>query len=200
MNLSIKGGKIIKKTLFGEKEIPANDISKVEVGKSGTTITLKNGKTISSKTRLAMLFEDAKYFLENNIAYDDKYEDERTYSDSEIKHMLDEVLLRAKAIATPKIKERLDNSYDIDISIVGEPYYSMMVFKLVKDGVVLTEHKSYEEIGELGVDKAIDEIDLSFLSKWDSNLARGEYIVTVEVLDEILLDRYINNYIIEGKF
>lgn len=46
--------------------------------------------------------------------------------------------------------------------------------------MVLEEHPMYDWVGELGVDQAIDGMNLLFLFKWDSSAADGFYGVTVE--------------------
>ena len=77
---------------------------------------------------------------------------------------------------------------------MGDLEYSILVFKLIENGVVLDDHDLYANIGELGIDRAIDEIDLSFLVKWDSYSREGFYGVTEEVEDEDDLFDYIDEY------
>lgn len=57
--------------------------------------------------------------------------------------------------------------------------------------MVLEEHPMYDWVGELGVDQAIDGMNLLFLFKWDSSAADGFYGVTVEVEDEGTLEDYV---------
>lgn len=191
MKVYIQNDRLYKKTLFSTTEIAPGEINRIVVEDSATKIFMKSGKTIEVKYALNGLFEKASWFVKNNVSYEDRTYEGRTYTAPELKKQLDRVAEKAQNIATKIVKGRLGDKYAIDASIVGEGEYSILVFRLVENGIVLTEHPTYEEIGELGVDKAIDEMDLSFLVKWDSTVSEGAYGVTTEVDDEHALEEYV---------
>lgn len=198
MKLFIENNKLYKKTLFSTTEIDARNIDRIEIEDAITTVYLKSGNSIAIKYPLNYLFEkEVSYYVNNNVSYEDKTYDGNSYTASELKNKLEQTRKRAQSIASKIVKENLGENYDIDASIAGECHYSILVFKLVENGIVLDEHQSYEEIGELDVDKAIDEMDLSFLIKWDSAAFDGLYGVTVEVDDEESLENYVTNSITE---
>ena len=166
MKLWIADGKLRCKTLFSNKEINAQEIDSIVVKKDETRIHFKDGrKDLVAKNKLNILFEDGAYFINNNVSYEDITEDIEGFSSNKIAGMLEKTRNSAKLIASKVVKEQLGQDYDIDVEVVGKEYYSILVFRLVERGQILYEHPSYEEIGELGVDKAIDAMDLSFLIK-----------------------------------
>lgn len=198
MKLFIENNKLYKKTFFSTTEIDARDINRIEREDTITTVYLRSGSSIITKYWLNLLLEnEASYLVDNNISYEDKTYKGNSYTASELKNKLEQTRKRAQSIASRIVKENLGENYDIDAGIVGECRYSILVFKLVENGIVLDEHQSYEEIGELNVDKAIDEMDLSFLIKWDSSTLDGLFGVTVEVDDEEALENYVIESITE---
>lgn len=194
MKLFIKNNKLYKKTFFSTTEIDAGDINKIEIERGSTdrTVYLKSGDTIVGKNSLTRLYEDEiSYYLDNNISFEDKSHCGNFYTASEIKEKIEQTRKKAQSIASKGIKENLGENYDVDASIVGECQWSILVFKLIENGIVLDEHPMYDWMGELGVDKAIDYMHLSFLTKWDSSTLDGLYGVTVEVEDEKALEDYV---------
>lgn len=194
MKLIIRNNKLYKKTLFSTTEIDARDINRVEIERENTdrTVYLKSGESITAKNLPTRLYEDEiSYYLSHNITFEDKSYRGIFYIDSEIKEKMEQTRKKAQSIASKIIKENLGKSYDVDASIVGECWLSILVFKLVENGIVLEKHPLYDEMGELGVDKAIDYMHVSFLVKWDSSASERLYGVTVEVEDEKALEDYI---------
>ena len=89
--------------------------------------------------------------------------------------------------------------YAVHSEIVGEPLYRILVFRLKKEEQVLYQHPSYEKIEKLGVDTALDAMDLTFLIKWDASCKQGLYGITQEVENQKELEAYIVS-LIEDKF
>lgn len=106
--------------------------------------------------------------------------------------MMNHTREKARGIASEIAKKRMGEAYDVAVELLGTCAYSILVFRLIKDGKTLYEHPSYLEIGSFGVDKALDEMDLSFLIKWDAVLQDGVYGVTHEMRDEKKLREYIS--------
>lgn len=191
MKLYIENGKLYQKTLFSTKEVNPKEILQVQVGDTMTTVHLKSGKKLEAKYALHLLFENVSFYEINNVSYEDQTYTGNAYTASELSKKLEQTRQKAQSEGSAIVKEKLGENYDLDVRIVGESYYSILVFRLVENGIVLEDHPAYEEIEELGVDKAIDEMDLSFLVKWDSTALSGLYGVTVEVENESSLEHYV---------
>lgn len=207
MKLRIENNKLYKKTLFSKTEVDAGEINRIERDDKYTTVYLKSGSSIAVKYSLNYLYEnELLYCVSNNIYYEDKTYKGNSYVVSELKNKLEETRKKAQSIASTIVKENMGENYDIVASIEGEYHFNILVFKLVENGIVLNEHETYEEIVELGGEKAIDDMYLSFLVKWDSASAEGLFGVTIEVEDDEVLKNYVTHCIttkmkdlLEGK-
>lgn len=73
------------------------------------------------------------------------------------------------------------------------------MFRLKKEEQVLYQHPSYEKIEKLGVDAALDAMDLTFSIKWDASCKQGLYGITQEVENQKELEAYIVS-LMEDKF
>lgn len=104
-----------------------------------------------------------------------------------------------KQSQTKILANYLGKEYAVHIEIVGEPLYRILVFRLKKEEQVLYQHPSYEKIEKLGVDMAIDAMDLTFLIKWNASCKQGLYGITQEVENQKELEAYIVS-LIEDKF
>lgn len=197
MKLLIENNKLYKKTLFSKTEVDAGEINRIERDDKYTTVYLKSGSSIAVKYSLNFLYEnELLYCVSNNVFYEDKTYKGNSYVVSELKDKLEQTRKKAQNIASTIVKENLGENYDIVASIEGEYHFNILVFKLVENGIVLNEHETYEEIVELGGEKAIDDMYLSFLIKWDSASAEGLFGVTNEVEDDEVLKSYITHWII----
>lgn len=195
MKLRIENNKLYKKTLFSKTEIDAGEINRIERDDKYTTVYLKSG-SVAVKYSLNSIFEnELLYCVANNISYEDKTYHGKSYVVSELKNKLEETRKKAQSIASIIVKENLGENYDIVASVEGEYYFNILVFKLVENGIVLNEHETYEEIVELGGEKAIDDMYLSFLVKWDSPSEEGLFGVTIEVEDDEVLKNYVTHCI-----
>lgn len=193
MKLQITDGKLYKETLFSTKEISASNVEKIVVENNTINVYLISGKCLSAKGDLSFLFDDAVFFLKNNVTYENDESKEASYTASQIEEMITKTRDKAKELTSKIVKENLGEDYDMDVEIVGEAYYSIMVFRLSENGQVLYDHPFYEEIGELGVKSALDEMDLSYLVSWDAIASEGKYGVTEEMTDDAALEDYIRN-------
>lgn len=193
MKLQITDGKLYKETLFSTKEISASNVEKIVVENNTINVYLISGKCLSAKGDLSFLFDDAVFFVKNNVTYENDESKEASYTASQIEEMITKTRDKAKELTSKIVKENLGEDYDMDVEIVGEAYYSIMVFRLSENGQVLYDHPFYEEIGELGVKSALDEMDLSYLVSWDAIAGEGKYGVTEEMTDDAALEDYIRN-------
>ena len=193
MKLQITDGKLYKETLFSTKEISASNVEKIVVENNTINVYLISGKCLSAKGDLSFLFDDAVFFVKNNVTYENDELNEASYTASQIEEMITKTRDKAKELTSKIVKENLGEDYDMDVEIVGEAYYSIMVFRLSENGQVLYDHPFYEEIGELGVKSALDEMDLSYLVSWDAIAGEGKYGVTEEMTDDAALEDYIRN-------
>lgn len=193
MKLQITDGKLYKETLFSTKEISASNVEKIVVENNTINVYLISGKCLSAKGDLSFLFDDAVFFVKNNVTYENDESKEASYTASQIEEMITKTRDKAKELTSKIVKENLGRDYDMDVEIVGEAYYSIMVFRLSENGQVLYDHPFYEEIGELGVKSALDEMDLSYLVSWDAIAGEGKYGVTEEMTDDAALEDYIRN-------
>lgn len=193
MKLQITDGKLYKETLFSTKEISASNVEKIVVENNTINVYLISGKCLSAKGDLSFLFDDAVFFVKNNVTYENDESNEASYTASQIEEMITKTRDKAKELTSKIVKENLGEDYDMDVEIVGEAYYSIMVFRLSENGQVLYDHPFYEEIGELGVKSALDEMDLSYLVSWDAIAGEGKYGVTEEMTDDAALEDYIRN-------
>lgn len=191
MKLYIENNKLYHKGLFGTKEIAASEIEKVEVEEQYTTVSLKNGKILKEKESFIFLYEQASYFVQQNVSYEDKTFEGKEYPAYELKEKMETVKQKAYQFTSKTVKERLGETYDVDFQIVGGWEYSLLIMRLTENGTVLSDHPLYGEIGEFGVDRALDEMDLTFLVKWDAFMGEGFYGVTEEVDNEELLKQYL---------
>lgn len=193
MKLQITDGKLYKETLFSTKEISASNVEKIVVENNTINVYLISGKCLSAKGNLSCLFDDAVFFVKNNVTYENDESKEASYTASQIEEMITKTRDKAKELASKIVKEKLGEDYDMDVEIVGEAYYSIMVFRLSENGQVLYDHPFYEEIGELGVKSALVEMDLSYLVSWDAIASEGKYGVTEQMTDDAALEDYIRN-------
>lgn len=193
MKLQITDGKLYKETLFSTKEISASNVEKIVVENNTINVYLISGKCLSAKGDLSFLLDDAVFFVKNNVTYENDESKEASYTASQIEEMITKTRDKAKELTSKIVKENLGEDYDMDVEIVGEAYYSIMVFRLSENGQVLYDHPFYEEIGELGVKSALDAMDLSYLVSWDAIAGEGKYGVTEEMTDDAALEDYIRN-------
>ena len=75
----------------------------------------------------------------------------------------------------------------------------LYTLKLLANRSTVCQHPSYEKIEKLGVDTALDAMDLTFLIKWDASCKQGLYGITQEVENQKELEAYIVS-LIEDKF
>ena len=182
MNILIEDGKIICKRKIFRKEISPTELEKIIVTNSGTVLQFKNHqKPIVAKNKLNPLLDDLSCLIKNHISYEDTTQETCGYPENQILELLHKTKSHAETIANKTISNYLGKEYVVHIDIVGEPLYSILVFQLKKNGQVLYQHASYEKIEKLGVDTAIDAMDLTFLVKWDASCKQGMYGITQEV-------------------
>jgi len=183
---AIKEDKLYKQGV-AEKEIPASDIEKVEINEDYTTVYLHSGKNIVAKNALNILLDDAGYFVKNQVALEKNDTVSVKYDSYRLHNMIEHSKAKAKEICSKIVKERMGDSFDIDLEVVGEDYYSLLIFRLSENGKVL------EKIDELRVDYALDEMDLTFLLSWDPMFGEGKYGVTQEILNDTVLEEYLRD-------
>lgn len=200
MNILIEDGKIICKRKIFRKEIFPTELEKIIVTNSGTVLQFKNHpKPIVAKNKLNPLLDDLSCLIKNQISYEDTTQETCGYPENQISELLHKTKSHAETIANKTISSYLGREYAVHIDIVGEPLYSIFVFRLKKNGQVLYQHASYEKIEKLGVDTAIDAMDLTFLVKWDASCKQGMYGMTQEVENQKELETYIVS-LMEDKF
>lgn len=186
----IKEDKLYKQTV-SEKEIKASDIDKVVVNDDGTTVYLRSGKNIVSKNGLGIMLSEAGYFVRNQVALEKNDTVSAKYASNQIRDMIERTKAKAYNICSKIVKEKMGEQFDINLEVLGEDYYSLLIFRLSENGRVLESHPLYEEIDELGVDFALDEMDLSFLLSWDPMFQEGKYGVTQEMRNDSVLEEYL---------
>ncbi|MDD6945605.1 MAG: hypothetical protein PUI71_00300, partial [Ruminococcus sp.] len=188
----IENGKIICKRKIFSKEIAPTELEKIIVTNSGTILQFKNhSKPIASKNKLNPLLDDLSCLIKNHISYEDTTQETCGYPENQISELLHRTKSHAETIANKILANYLDKEYAVHIEIVGEPLYSMLVFRLKKEEQVLYQHPSYEKLKSWGVDTAIDAMDLTFLIKWDASCKQGLYGITQEVENQKELEAYI---------
>ena len=94
--------------------------------------------------------------IKNQISYEDTTQETCGYPENQISELLHRTKSHAETIANKILANYLDKEYAVHIEIVGEPLYSMLVFRLKKEEQVLYQHPSYEKLKSWGVDTAID--------------------------------------------
>lgn len=188
----IREDKLYKQT-GSEKEIKASDIEKVVVNDDSTTVTLRSGKNIVAKAGLNILLNDAGYFIRNQVSLEKNDTVSAKYDSNKVRGKIEHTKAKAQEIASRIVKEKMGENFDINLEVVGEDYYSLLIFRLSENGKVLESHPLYEQIDELGVDYALDEMDLSFLLSWDAVFNEGKYGVSQEVLNDTVLEEYIRD-------
>lgn len=170
MNVLIENGKIICKRKIFSKEIFPTELEKIIVTNSGTVLQFKNhSKPIAAKNKLNPLLDDLSCLIKNQISYEDTTQETCGYPENQISELLHRTKSHTETIANKILANYLGKEYAVHIEIVGEPLYSMLVFRLKKEEQVLYQHPSYEKIEKLGVDTALDAMDLTFLIKWDAS-------------------------------
>lgn len=168
----------LQKKNFQQRDCP-NRAWKIIVTNSGTILQFKNhSKPIASKNKLNPLLDDLSCLIKNQISYEDITQETCGYPENQISELLHKTKSHAETIANKILANYLDKEYAVHIEIVGEPLYSMLVFRLKKEEQVLYQHPSYEKIEKLGVDTALDAMDLTFLVKWDTSCKQGLYGIT----------------------
>lgn len=200
MNVLIENGKIICKRKIFSKEISPTELEKIIVTNSGTILQFKNhSKPIAAKNKLNPLLDDLSCLIKNQISYEDITQETCGYPENQISELLHKTKSHAETIANKILANYLGKEYAVHIEIVGEPLYSILVFRLKKEEQVLYQHPSYEKIEKLGVDAALDAMDLTFLIKWDASCKQGMYGITQEVENQKELEAYIVS-LMEDKF
>ena len=188
-----------KRKIFS-KEIFPTELEKIIVTNSGTVLQFKNhSKPIAAKNKLNPLLDDLSCLIKNQISYEDTTQETCGYPENQISELLHRTKSHTETIANKILANYLGKEYAVHIEIVGEPLYSMLVFRLKKEEQVLYQHPSYEKIEKLGVDTALDAMDLTFLIKWDASCKQGLYGITQEVENQKELEAYIVS-LIEDKF
>ena len=172
----------LQKKNFQQRDCP-NRAWKIIVTNSGTILQFKNhSKPIASKNKLNPLLNDLSCLIKNQIS-----------------ELLHRTKSHAETIANKILSNHLGKEYAVHIEIVGEPLYRILVFRLKKEEQVLYQHPSYEKIEKLGVDTALDAMDLTFSIKWDASCKQGLYGITQEVENQKELEAYIVS-LMEDKF
>ena len=100
--------------------------------------------------------------IKNQISYEDTTQETCGYPENQISELLHKTKSHAETIANKILANYLGKEYAVHIEIVGEPLYRILVFRLKKEEQVLYQHPSYEKIEKLGVDTALDAMDLTF--------------------------------------
>ena len=189
----------LQKKNFQQRDCP-NRAWKIIVTNSGTILQFKNhSKPIASKNKLNPLLDDLSCLIKNQISYEDTTQETCGYPENQISELLHRTKSHTETIANKILANYLGKEYAVHIEIVGEPLYSMLVFRLKKEEQVLYQHPSYEKIQMKKIDTALDAMDLTFLIKWDASCKQGLYGITQEVENQKELEAYIVS-LIEDKF
>ena len=122
-----------------------------------------HSKPIASKNKLNPLLDDLSCLIKNQISYEDTTQETCGYPENQISELLHRTKSHTETIANKILSNHLGKEYAVHIEIVGEPLYRILVFRLKKEEQVLYQHPSYEKIEKLGVDTALDAMDLTFL-------------------------------------
>lgn len=194
MQVSFVDNKVVIKQLFKTVELTGREIQSIEITAEGTTIRLYDrDKSFFCKNQAFHVYlypELGKFIVENHITYTVAEENTNRHTKMETQEMVEQTKRETQRIVAAKIKEKLGERYDAHTEVVGDLSYSILVVRLMRDGVVLYEHPGYDLIEEFGVDKAIASIDLTWLEGFDGYSGEGVYGVTEEVSSLAALERY----------
>lgn len=176
MGILYEEKELIIKGLFSKKRLGYQELKSVEINKEGIVFTTREGNEITAKDRFfddkEKLFKAIRIF---NIEYRNQNELnglEETFTREELDDMFRKAVECTRAVASPDIKQKLGEKYDIKIDIEEVDDYISMYLSLTEDGEPL------KNMGDF------DEVFLAYLVEWVPSLNCARYGIMVELSSE----------------